>query len=1081
MGRILTLFVLLLVMHNTFAQSAITGKIVDKNGQPVEGASVLLKGTSSGTASTQDGNFTITAKKGDVLVISALNFANTEVKVGGESSYTVTLNPQDNVVNEVVVTALGIKRTRNSLPYAAQQVTGDEVSKTRSSNFVGGLSGKVAGLEIRQNNSLGGSTNVVMRGFKSLLGNNQALFVIDGVPVDNTNTNKMNKANKTDNANQTTGRGGYDYGNAVADINPDDIESLNVLKGAAASALYGSRAANGVVMITTKKGKKGLGITINSGVTISSVDKSTFPKYQNQYGAGYGTYYDSPDGNFFYFDVNGDGQPDLVTPTTEDASWGAKFDPSLMVYQWDAFDVNSPNYHKARPWLAASNNPSTFFVSPASTNNSIAIDGGGDKGWFKLGYTRTDERGVLPNSEIKKDIINFGASYNITNKLTATGGVNYSHISGLGRYGTGYSGDHATNLMTNFREWWETNVDVKELKDAYDRQNKNVTWNWADPSNEKDGLVPIYWNNPYFVRYQNYETDGRSRYFGNVSLNYNVTKWLNILGRVTLDYYNEIQEERVAVGSLEVPYYSRYNHSFSEYNYDLLANFNTDITRDLNFKATTGLNIRRTNNSSIFAETNGGLVVPGVYALSNTKSPMVAPAEAYIDEGVDGIFGSATFGYKDMLFLDLTGRRDKASTLQPGNNVYFYPSASLGFVFSKLIKNTPWLSYGKARVNYAEVGNSAPPQSLLDYYTMNPSFGTQALTANATTKNNQNLVPERTKSYEGGVEMAFFKNRLGFDVTYYHAKSVNQIVAAPVSDATGYDFKYINAGSILNQGFEVSLYGTPVKTHDFTWNININWTRNRNQVLDLNGIDNLQLGSFPGGVSLNAQVGQPYGILRGSDFIYLNGEKVVDGDGYYEITSTQNKNIGDINPDWIAGINNSFKYKDFALSLLIDTRHGGDVFSLDMYYGLDVGLYPETAGLNDKGNPVRSTIAAGGGIINKGVTEDGKPNATRIDISGSTGAYGYELNPDKAFVYDASYVKLRELTLTYSFPQKFMNKIAPFKGIDLSLIGRNLWIIHKNLPYSDPEEGISSGNLQGFQVGAYPTTRSVGINLKLRF
>ncbi|MBV4358174.1 SusC/RagA family TonB-linked outer membrane protein [Pinibacter aurantiacus] len=1098
MRKIVTAFAgLLLCSALTYGQSRlITGQVKDDKGNPVPYATVKLKGSSRGVSADQNGNFKIEAGNSKALVASATGFAQSEIVIGSESTVVIALKAGDEQLNEVVVTAMGIRRTKNSLPYAAQQVNGDEVSKTRSANFIGGMSGKVSGVEIKQNNTLGGSTNVVIRGAKSLVGNNQALFVVDGVPIDNSNNNT---------SDQKTGRGGYDYGNAAADVNPDDIESINVLKGAAASALYGSRAANGVVMITTKKGKRGLGVTINSGVTVSSIDKSTFAKYQHSYGANYGSAngYGSPDGNFFYFDANGDGTPDLVTPTTEDASWGAKFDPSLMVYQWDAFDASSPNYGKATPWVAGANDPTTFFEKPVNFNNSIYIDGGGDKGSFKLGYTKNNDKGVLPNSFVNKDLVNFGATYNLTSKLSAFASVNFSKISGQGRYGTGYSGDHSTNLMTNFRQWWQTNVDVKEQKAAYDRTGKNVTWNVADPSDPVNGLVPIFWNNPYWVRYKNYETDSRSRYFGNMGLTYKITDWLDVLGRVSLDSYNETEEERVAVGSLEVPYYSKFLRSFREYNYDLMANFNKDIAKDLNLKATVGLNIRRDQVSSTFNSTNGGLSVPDIYALNNTKNPSLPAVENDYQIGVDGLFASATLGYRDMLFLDLTGRRDKSSTLPVDNNTYYYPSASLGFVFSKLIDNAPWLSYGKARLNYAEVGNSADPKALIDYYSINPAFGNTAMTsigANNSisslnpalvTKNNPNLVPEKTKSIEGGVEMSFFKNRLGFDVTYYSTKTVNQIVPAPISRATGFDAKYINVGEIDNHGLEVSLNGTPIKTKDFSWNIALNWTRNRNKVVSLGeGITNFQLGSFQGGVTLNAALGEPYGTIRGQNFVYQNGQKLVSSKGYYVKSPNSNDVIGNVNPDWIGGINNTFKYKNFALTFLIDIRHGGDIFSLDMYYGLATGLYPETAGTNDLGKPVRNKLSDGGGVVFPGITADGKANATRVngsilDDNGQEqslfGMYGYYRNPAAAFIYDASYIKLRDLTLTYSFPDKMMQSTKVFKGIDVSLFGRNLWIIHKNLPYSDPEEGISSGNLQGYQVGAYPSTRVIGLNLKLKF
>jgi outer membrane receptor protein involved in Fe transport len=653
--------------------------------------------------------------------------------------------------------------------------------------------------------------------------------------------------------------------------------------------------------------------------------------------------------------------------------------------------------------------------------------------------------------------------------------------------------------MSNFRQWWQTNVDVKEQKDAYFRNRENITWNWADPSDEENGLVPIYWDNPYWSRYENYSSDKRNRYFGNVSLNYKPLTWLSILGRVSLDTYEEQQEERVAVGSIgqfingqlttdingEPSGYSKFLRTFREINYDLLVNFDKDLTESLNLKALIGGNIRQSTMSSTQAKTNGGLVVPRLYALSNSLNTVSPAVEELNQIEVDGAFAGATLTYKDMLILDATIRRDQSSTLPVDNNTYYYPSVSGGFVFSKLLTSMSWLDYGKLRANYAEVGNDAPPLSVYDTYVHdnnNVSFGSVSLFSVDNTKKNEELKPERTKSWEVGVELSMFKNRLGLDATYYDARSVNQIIPVGVSTATGYLYKFVNAGEIQNKGVEISLNGTPVKTTDFSWNIGINWSRNRNKVLELyDTAQNLLISEFQADVTLNATLGQPYGTLRGSNFVYTNGQKTVGPDGYYEISPTANEVIGNINPDWIGGITNTFKYKNLALSFLVDVRKGGDVFSLDMYYGLATGIYPETAGMNDLGNPLRNSIANGGGVINPGVTSDGRPNGKRIDVSDFYGAFGYVNNPSAAFIYNASYVKLREASITYTFPDNLMRKIRPVKGVNLSLIGRNLWVIHKDLPYADPEETTSSGNIQGLQTGAYPVVRNIGINLNVRF
>jgi TonB-linked SusC/RagA family outer membrane protein len=1067
MKKLLLIWVMVMtVCSSLFAQTRqVTGKVTSsEDGAALPGVSVSLKGTARGTTTGADGSYKISVGDGAVLVFGFVGYKQQTISVGSQTAINIVLASDASELNEVVVTALGLTRTKNSLPYAAQQIKGDELTRVRSGNAFSQLSGKVSGVQITQGNSIGGSTNVVIRGSKSLTGNNQAMFVVDGVPIDNSVTNSTN---------QRTGRGGYDYGNAAADINPDDIESMTVLKGAAATALYGSRASNGVIMITTKKAKKGLGLTINSGLSVGTIDKTTFPKYQNQYGAGYSDPYQK-DG-FFYFDANGDGQDDLVVPTSEDASYGTKFD-GRMVYHWDAFDPAGPNFQKAKPWSAAANTPEKFYETAISNNTNIALDGATDKGSFKLGYTRNEDRGTLPNSSVIKNIMNISGTYQISPKLVASATSNFSVVSGLGRYGTGYDG---LNVNQNFRQWYQTNVDIMEQKDAYFRNNKNVTWNWSDPSSAA-GLKPIYTDNYYWTRYQNYQNDTRTRVFGNAMLNYKPTDYLNILGRITMDSYDEFQEERIAVGSTDIPEYSRYDRHFEEINYDLISNFDKNLTADINLKALAGLNLRKSLNRSIFAATNGGLIVPGLYSIANSKGTVSAPSENYNPREVFGLFGGATLTYKDFLTLDGTVRQDKSSTLPVENNAYLYYAGSASWLFSHHLEDLPWLTSGKLRANYATVGNDAPWGSIKNVYDQPAPFGSTILFSVPGTQNNPGLKPEQTISKEIGLEMAFMQNRFGFDLTYYHTNTLDQILPAAVSTATGYNSTFVNAGNIENKGFEVSVYANPIKTPDFSWNVNVNFTRNRNKVLSLyNESQNLQLASFQGGVTLNATVGEPYGILKGRTWKFVNGEKLVKANGYYDMTTTTTNNIGNVNPDWIGGVNNSFRYKNVTFSFLIDVKAGGSIFSLDQYYGAATGVLAESALLNDLGKPSRNDLADGGGVIVPGVLADGSKN--NIRVGNDYGIFGYYRNPQHAFIYDASFVKLREANLTYSLPRAIVAKLGGVKGVDLSVFGRNLWIIHKNIPYSDPEENLSAGNLQGYQSGAYPTTRSVGFNVKLLF
>lgn len=1087
---LLNLCLLLVATSQLFAQNhTVTGKVTAKeDGLPLPGVSVIVKGTTNGTQTDVSGKYSLTVPDGAQLTFSFLGYTQQTLTVSG-NTLNVVLVASSQQLGEVVVTgALGLTRTRNQQSYAAQQVSGDEVSKQRSSNFINGLSGKIAGLDIKQNNTLGGSTNVVIRGVKSIYGNNQALFVIDGVPIDNTNTNNAHGAGLGGvMASQNTGQGGYDYGTPAADINPDDIEDITVLKGAGATALYGSRGSNGVILITTKKAKKGLGIVINSTITDNSADKSTLPKYQTQYGEGYSTGFISAPGLFN--DPNAQ-----VAPTGDDASNGTAFDPNLKVYQWDAFVPGLANYGKATPWVAAKNNPNSFFINSLSTNNSVMVTNGGDNGTFKLGYTRSDERDDVPGTLYIKNKIDFGATYNINSKLSVGANVNYTNQNSKSGEGTGYDGTNSDNrnVMTGFRQWWGLNNDIKELKQAYDlHPDLNTTWNMADPTSGKTG--PAYWNNPYFVVLHNYNTATRNRYLGNVNATYKATSWLSFTGRVSLDSYADFDEERYDKGSIGVPYYSRYNKDFHETNFDLYANFDKNFGSDFSLKGLLGTNIRKDYLNSIEAETNNGLVIPGIYALSNTVSSPLPAIELQQKSEVDGVFADATLTWKKLFSVEGTIRRDVSSTLPEGHNAYWYPSVSGGFIFSELLKNLDWLSYGKLRANYAEVGSDAPAYRVLDTYNISPPFDGNPVAIQNLLKNNLSLRPERTRSAEAGLELDFFKSRLHLDGSYYVTKTIDQLIPVNVSTATGYTSYFQNAGTVQNKGIEISISGTPIATQNFNWKITVNWSANRNKVLNLykdgsgNEAQDLLIAGFQNGESINAPLNQPYGIIRGTDYTYNSkGQKIVDANGEYVINESSNNNIGNTNPKWVGGINNQFTlFKNFHVSFLIDFRKGGDIFSNDLAYGLDDGLYQLTTYTNDLGNSVRAPLtndSKSGGFIRPGVTSTGAPNTVRVDGSayGEWGN-GAGLLPLKAFVYDGGFIKLREALIGYDLPSSVLGKLGPVKGVTFQLIGHNLWIIHKNIPYSDPEDGLTAGNIQGVQEGSYPTVRTIAFNLKLRF
>ena len=1063
-----------------------------EDGSSIPGASVVVSGSSLGTVTDMDGKFILKVpSNAKTLMVSFVGMVSTEVPITGANGYVIKLRPESIAVDEVVVTALGIAREKKSLGYASQEVKADNIGAVKSNNFMNSLSGKISGVQVKKNTNMGGSTNVILRGNKSLTNSNQVLYVVDGVPINNSIGSV---------SDQNTGGVGYDYGNAASDINPDDIESINVLKGSAATALYGSRASGGVVMIITKKGGakgKGIGVTINSNIAFSSIDKSTFPTYQNQYGAGYGPYYGPDEDTWFNkANITGGSTGTLFdwVPMTEDASYGGKFDANKLVYGWYSVDKESPWYGQAKPWTAAKNGPITFFNKPFTATNTVSIDNSTDKGSARLSYTNYDSKGLMPNSTLKKNNFSVNGTWKVTDKLTAMVSANYTSQAAVGRNSTGYN----DNILSGMRQWWETNTDIKDLKTVYDLTQRNISWNYG-PSLTG---APIYWDNPYFTRYQNYENDGRTRFIGNMSLTYKITNWLEAFGRVSADSYNEYQEERRAIGSVATTFglgrtsqgsgYLRRDITFSEYNYDFMLNFNKNFGTDYNLKGVLGATERRTNHNIYTNSTNGGLAVPGVYSIQNSLGRLLFPTEDNSKIGVRGFYASASISYKSMLYLDATMRQDYASTLPTKNNKYYYPSIAGSYIFSEVVKPS-WLSFGKVRLNYAEVGNLAGFDQLTDKYVVYSPFN-QAIYLLSNTKNNPDLKPESTKSIEAGLEMKFLKNRAGFDLAVYKTNSKDQIMPVTLTQTTGYEFRYVNSGEIENKGIELALNLVPVLTSSFKWDINVNFAKNKNKVISLfPGVSNLLLGGFQGSVTLNATIGQPYGVLEGTDYTFdKNGNKIIDASTGKPVKSTTaTEVIGNVNPDWNGGISNSFSYKNISLSFLIDIQKGGDIYSLDMYYGMSTGLYPETAGLNDLGNPVRDPLignptvgygAKSGGYIIQGVNvKNGvsTPNITRVKATSYSG-WGYKAEPDKAFIYDAGYVKLREVSVSYTVPEKWLAKTG-LKGVVLSAVGSNLWIIKKHLPYADPESGLAAGNVQGYSIGSLPSTRDLGFNIKLNF
>ncbi len=646
--------------------------------------------------------------------------------------------------------------------------------------------------------------------------------------------------------------------------------------------------------------------------------------------------------------------------------------------------------------------------------------------------------------------------------------------------------------MGNFRQWWATNIDLQYQKYLYDTFSKNYTWNIKSPVN----LSPAYWDNPYFTRYQNYQNDKRERFAGNFSLSYDLSKKINILGRVGIDGYSMILEERRAVGSvpaffssniIEQPSgYAVTNLRFTETNYDLIATYKDNITDDLSIQALAGANINAQSSYSNAQTTTGGLYIPGLYTISNSVASPARPIITDTSKYIYGVFIQASLGYQNTYYLEGTFRRDQSTALPKANNAYYYPSVSASVVFSNLLKQQ-WLSFGKLRAAYAEVGSDTAADQLRNRFIVQTSFGNNPVYSYNTTLRNADLLPQKLKNFELGTNMQFFKNRVGIDLSWFRNIAFDQILPLPVSLSTGSGAKIQNTRELTTKGIELSLNLTPLKFKDFSWDLLLNWSNPKTRVTALReGIENITIGALQGGISINASLNEDYGSIWGSDYVYdPNGNKIVGRNGAYLHTDDSNHNFGSFQPDFIAGLNNSFTYKNFNLSFQIDWKKGGKIFSLDQYYGSGTGLYPETVGLNDLGNPVRNTLANGGGVILPGVMQDPNnpghyiPNTIRLDRSISSQYLGTD-PPTAAFIYDASFIKLRQVSVSYTFNKNFL-KNSGIQGLTVGFTGSNLWIIHKNLPYSDPEAGISSGSIQGYQSGVMPSTRNFAFNLKVNF
>lgn len=1050
---------LMLFMGLAVAQTTkVTGTVTSADdGQPVIGVSVLVKGTTVGTVTDIDGKFTLDVPEGrKILVISYVGMNSQEVPV--KPIVNVFLQSDTQNLEEVVVTALGISREKKALGYSVTEVKGDELLKSRGglSNPVNALQGKVAGLQIQSGSgSMGGSSKIIIRGIKSISGNNQPLFVVDGVPIEG------NDYNSTDAAR---GAGGYDYGNLVQDINPDDIENISVLKGPNASALYGSRATNGVVMVTTKKGKKGdgYGVTFNTSVSFETVNK--LPKMQKLYGGGYGFENITINGKEYLY-------PDMAT----DETWGDRYEGQEVVSwydmaKWEAGGkVGNPTTSK---WLTPENDINTFFKTGVTFTNNVSISQSTDRASARISYTNSDLKGYMPNSSLKKNIFNVSASTTSADKkLEVFTNVTYLNSAAKGRSETGY-GDN--NVMVKFVQWGHRELDMKQLKDLYRFPNgTQASWNrtaWDDPT-------AAYANNPYWAREMNYQSDTRNRIYGNVGMSYKIFDFLKFQYKTNLDFFVDKQYERNAVYSQEQSRYKEISRQQAELNHEFLLSFNKTF-KEFTVSANLGANLMNRRYEYVYGETDGGLAIPEFYNLKNSVNPSISENKL-TRKSINSIFGSATVGWRNMLYADVSLRNDWSSTLPKGNNSYMYPSITGSFVFSELLREKlDWLTFGKLRLGFAQVGNDTDPYQIQNVYSQHTNITSTPGYILSNTLNNKDLKPESTNSYEIGLEASFFKNRLGFEATYYYSETKDQIIPLSITGTTGYLYKMVNAGLMTNKGFELNIHGIPVQTKDFSWETSLVLASNKNKVKKLvEGVDYYRLQTAPFKVEVGAMVGEEYGVIMGTDYVYDdNGNKVINEDGSYAYTDG-NKNIGSIFPDFTGGWTNTFQYKGFDLSVLLDFSKGGHYFSVSHLWGMYSGMLEESAAFNENGKNIRDAVTDGGGILLEGVKADGSVNTTRME--GHAYAQQFNSGPAAQNVFKSDYVKLREINLGYTIP---LHRNCFVKSLRVAAYGRNLAVWGPDVKHFDPEMAITnSGNVQGLEGGALPSVANYGLNVSVKF
>lgn len=1079
MGKRIHLFLLALaigVIQGAAQVTTVRGIVTtEEDGEPVIGASVIVKGTSLGTVTDVNGRFELSGLPPSAtrLLISYISLMAKEVAIAPQVS--VTLKSDTHLLDEVVVTALGISREKKALGYTAQEVKQNALVQGKDNNLLNSLSGKIAGVRITNTQGDVGSSRIVIRGETSIAGENQPLFIVDGIPVDNSQLNARSS--------------GRDFKNAIADLNPEDIKTLTVLKGPNAAALYGARAAHGAIVITTKGGdkrQKGIGITLHSSTQVSFV--ATLPEFQNLFGQGAG-------GRFSYVDGKGAGVNDGV-----DESWGPRLDIGLLIPQFDSpLDVDGNRV--ATPWVSHPNNVRDYFRMGISTNSGISVARGDDKYQFRVGYNYEKQVSIVPDAGTNKTNISLNTDYHLAKWIVVGATANYIVYTAPSLPGSATpsgSNVRSNSPMLQFL-WFGRQVDTNSLKADYTRN-----WNSS------------YYDNPFWSASYNTQSQERHRLIGDLHAEFRLTDGLNVRFRTSTDWYNDRRKSKVKWGSAGAgsPYgsYAEDAYTVKENNTEVLATYIKQLNKNWGIDALLGFNVRNKQYENNY-QAAPRLAVADLYTLTNSRDPLISSNDFYRLRQY-GLYGSIQLDYRRWAFLNITGRNDWSSTLPVDNNSYFYPSVTASVLLSEAFGwRSKAVNYLKIRGGWSQVGADANPYQLATVFTSETAFNGNPLQSSSTIGMNPNLKPEKTSSIEAGFEAAFWDNRLYLDFTYYKTDSRNQILKLATTAASGYTSQVRNAGHIRNRGYEIQLGAVPIQTSKgFRWNLDLNYGANSSKVVKLDDeglITSYQL--YSSGIQILASVGEAYGTLFGTSYVRdANGNVVVDANGLPKI-STTNKTLGKFTPDWTGGISNTFSYRSLSLSFLIDASVGGSIFSNTNKTGKYTGVLANTLSGRDAehgglwyytdamGNNVRlsespsysvssdglyyaqvngqSTRVYQDGIMVEGVTESGSKNE---EVVSAEKYYHRIYSIAEANVYDASYVKLREVALSYRLPRLWTQKLH-LQEASVTLTGRNLWTIYKSVPNIDPESALTTGNAQGVEAYSLPTTRSFGVNLSVKF